>query len=118
MAKYLLLLFAMILVPSSICAANMDQAIQPKPGDNFTEASFRLWLPEKVQHVRGVFVLVPGFEGDGLNLVDEPRWQQLANKWNFALLGCTLRDKQDGYYLADKGTGRALLEALAKLAVY
>jgi len=33
------------------------------------------------------------------------------------LLGCTLRGKEDAYYLADKGTGRALLEALAKLAV-
>lgn len=117
MRKYLIWLFAIFLVPSSIRGATMDQAIEPKPDDNFTEARFRLWLPEKVQQVRGVFVLVPGFQGDGLDLVNEPRWQQLATKWNFGLLGCTLRGKKEAYYIADKGTGRALLEALAKLAL-
>lgn len=117
MRKHLLLLFAILLVSSSIRGATVDQAIQPQPGDNFTEARFRLWLPENVQRVRGVFVLVPWYQRDGLNLVDEPRWQQLATRWNFGLLGCTLRGKEDAYYLADKGTGRALLDALVKLAV-
>ena len=117
MRKYLLLLFAFFLVSSSTRGATVDQAIEPKPGDNFTEARFRLWLPENVQRVRGLFVLVPWFQRDGLNLVDEPRWQQLATKFNFGLVGCTLRGKEDAYYLADKGTGYALLEALAKFAV-
>jgi dienelactone hydrolase len=115
--KCLLLLCALFLASSASRGATMDQAIEPKPDDNFTEARFRLWLPEKVQQVRGVFVLVPWYQRDGLNQVDEPRWQQLATKWNFGLLGCTLRGKEEAYYLADKGTGRALLEALAKLAV-
>jgi dienelactone hydrolase len=113
-----IVLSLILLLSASIVgsAAVFEEQIQPKSGDNFTEARFRLWLPEKVQRVQGVFVLVPGYQGDGLNLIDEPRWQELAAKWNFGVLGCTLRDGKGNYYLADKGTGRALLEALAKLA--
>lgn len=116
-AKYLFLLCTILLASSASRGMSMDQTIDPKPDDNFTEARFRLWLPERVEQVRGLFVLVPRSQGDGLNQVDEPRWQQLATKWNFGLLGCTLRDKEGAYYIASKGTGRALLEALAKLAV-
>ena len=116
-AKTLLFIFVIFVARSTNCATTLDQQIQPKPDDNFREARFRLWLPDNVQQVRGLFVLVPGYQRDGLDLVNEPRWQQLATRWNFGLLGCTLRDEKGAYYLADKGTGRALLEALAKLAV-
>src|SRR5215213_2698326 len=117
MGKCLLLLFCLFASASSVWAVSLDQQIQPQGDDNFTEARFRLWLPENVKQVRGIFVLAPGYQRDGLTLVNEPRWQQLATKWNFGLLGCTLRDYKGDYYLADKGTGRALLEALEKLSV-
>jgi predicted esterase len=112
--KCLLLVF--FALSGSAFGMSLDQEIQQGHDDNFTEARFRLWLPEKAQRVSGLIVLVPGLQSDGLDLVNDLRWQLLAAKWNFGLLGCTLRDRSGTYYLADKGTGRALLEALQKLS--
>jgi pimeloyl-ACP methyl ester carboxylesterase len=112
-----LLLLSLLAASGSVSATSLEQEVAPGAGDNFNEARFRLWLPEKAGRVRGLFVLVPGLQGDGFGLVDDPRWQLLATKWNFGLLGCTLRDREGNYSLAEKGTGRALLDALKKLGV-
>src|SRR5215510_16610943 len=116
LTRCVLTLLGLFAASGSIFGMSLDQQVQPRSNDNFTEARFRLWLPDNTRRVYGLIVLVPGLQGDGLALVDEPRWQILAAKWNFGLLGCTFHDRGGTYYLADKGTGRALLEALAKLS--
>jgi len=93
------------------------------PGKNFNKASFRLWCPDQCKTIQGVIVLVPGSNGDGRSLVNDPQWQQLAQKYNFALLGCYLTDKPhvdmniEEYANVKEGSGQALLDVLAKFAV-
>jgi pimeloyl-ACP methyl ester carboxylesterase len=97
-------------------AATYDCEIKPKAADNFLVAQFRLWLPETAEKLRGALVLVPGYNGNGLSLVNNPAWQDLAQQHQLALIGCHLKgDKQDLYCRAERGSGAALLKAVDQL---
>jgi poly(3-hydroxybutyrate) depolymerase len=106
-------------VASSALAATFDETIPP--GVNYDKAEFRLWLPDASDHVRALVVLVPGSNGDGRGQVDDPFWQAFAAKRHLALVGCRFTDKpHDQMFIEDyvdvsKGSGQALLDALASL---
>ncbi len=91
-----------------------------RPRENFTKAAFRFWSPSYKDSIRGVIVLVPGLNGDGLNMVADDSWQALAQKYRLALVSCYLQGgKETGegaYYNAPNGTGQALFEALKNFA--
>ena len=98
----------------------MDETIPP--GANFDKAEFRLWLPDGVESLRAVVVLVPGSNGDGRSMADDPFWREFATKQKAALLGCRFTDKPhdqafiEDYVNVSKGSGQALLDVLAKFA--
>jgi dienelactone hydrolase len=106
-------------VASPVFAATYDEAIPS--GANYDKAEFRLWLPDASGPVRAVVVLVPGSNGDGRGQVDEPFWQTFAAKRHLALIGCRFTDKPhdqmfiEHYVDVSKGSGQALLDALASL---
>jgi pimeloyl-ACP methyl ester carboxylesterase len=83
-------------------------------GGGFTKAAFRFWSPAYTQPARGVIVLVPGFNGDGRNMLSNGDWQKLARKYRFALVACFMQGPS--YYEAPRGTGQALLDALTDFA--
>jgi dienelactone hydrolase len=95
--------------------------IEMPSGANYERASFRLWLPEDVESVRAILVLVPGSNGDGRDQVETPLWQELATRHQLALLGVQLTDKQhehmfiEHYVNVSEGSGQAFLDALARL---
>jgi hypothetical protein len=72
--------------------------------------------------VRALAVLVPGSNGEGRTMVDDPFWQAFAVKHRLALVGCHLTDlKHDQSFIEEyvnvsKGSGQAFLESLADLA--
>jgi pimeloyl-ACP methyl ester carboxylesterase len=92
------------------------------PGVNYDKAEFRLWLADPREDVDAVLVLMPGSNGDGRSMVEEPVWQELAARRRLALLGCRLTDYPhqqpfiERYVNASQGSGQALLEALVSLA--
>jgi hypothetical protein len=90
----------------------LDAEITPR--DNFTKAAFRFWTPAYHQPIRGIIVLVPGFDGDGRGMITAPAWQSLARKYRLALVSCFMQGP--GYHEAARGTGDALLEALKQFA--
>jgi pimeloyl-ACP methyl ester carboxylesterase len=100
-------------------AATFDEAA--KPGANYDKAEFRLWLPEGAGPVRALVVLVPGSNGDGRTMVDDPFWQAFAVRHNLGLVGCHLTDKPhdqsfiEEYADVARGSGRAFLDSLAAL---
>jgi poly(3-hydroxybutyrate) depolymerase len=106
-------------VASSAWAATYDETIPP--GANYDKAEFRLWLPETPGAVRAIVILMPGSNGDGRGQVDDPFWQTFAAKRHLALVGCRFTDKQheqmfiEHYVDVSKGSGQALLDALASL---
>jgi dienelactone hydrolase len=92
------------------------------PGANYDKAGFRLWLPNDVGTVRAVVVLVPGSNGDGRPEATDAVWQAFATRHRLALVGCQFTDKPhdqgfiEEYVNVSKGSGQALLDALATLA--
>ena len=105
---------------TTVMAATFDYAAPP--GANYDKAEFRLWLPDAPGPARALVILVPGSNGDGRGQVDDPFWQAFAAARHLALVGCRLTDKPhdqmfiEHYVDVSKGSGQALLGALASLA--
>jgi poly(3-hydroxybutyrate) depolymerase len=91
------------------------------PGENFDKAEFRLWLPDISGPVRAIVVLVPGSNGDGRPMADDPEWRSFATKHSLALIPCRFTDKPhdqnfiEHYVNVSRGSGQALLDALGAL---
>jgi poly(3-hydroxybutyrate) depolymerase len=87
-------------------------------GNNYDKAEFKLWYPTDAGAFRAVIVLVPGSNGDGRPMVEEPAWQAFAIRHKLALVGCRFTDKPheqnfiEQYVDASHGSGQALLDAL------
>jgi poly(3-hydroxybutyrate) depolymerase len=92
------------------------------PGDNYDKAEFRLWVPDGLDHVRAVLVLVPGSNGDGRAQVETELWRELAEEEGLALVALHLTDRTHEdmfieYYIdVGRGSGDAFLAALDEFA--
>ena len=92
------------------------------PGDNYDKAEFRLWVPPNAAALDATLVLVPGSNGDGRPQADDPWWQAFATKHKLAIVACRFTDKPhdqsfiEEYVNVSKGSGQALLTALASFA--
>ena len=116
---------AVLLVPrveaQTSAGATLEEAVAP--GANYDKAEFKLWYPGDSGPLRAVLVLVPGSNGDGRAQVDEAAWQEFATRHKLALVGCRFTDKPhdqmfiEEYVDVSKGSGQALLDALAAFAV-
>lgn len=108
-----LILMTCIVLSSGLRAATFDW--QDKPEANH-EMAFRLYVPDSVSKIRAVIALVPGLNGDGRAMVDDPAWRTLAERMQSALLACSMKGDTGGqYYEAEKWAGKVFLEALKKL---
>jgi len=91
-------------------------------GVNYDKADFRMWYPADAASLRAVVVLMPGSNGDGRPMAEEPAWQAFATKNNLALVGGRLTDKPhdqsfiEEYADVSRGSGQALLTALSRFA--
>jgi poly(3-hydroxybutyrate) depolymerase len=92
------------------------------PGANYDKADFRLWFPADAVSLRAIVVLMPGSNGDGRPMAEEPAWQAFATKNKLALVGGRLTDKPhdqsfiEEYANVSRGSGQALLMALSRFA--
>lgn len=103
-------------------AGYFETSAPPLPGDHYTSAHYRLWIPEEVATLRGVIIRQHGCgEGAtrfGLTHANDLQWQELARKHKLALLGTELRISEmcAQWYHVEGGSGDALLRALGQLA--
>ncbi len=94
--------------------------VEMPPGANYDRAAFRIWLPDDVETVRAILVLVPGSNGDGRDQVETPLWQEFATRHHLALVGVQLTDKPhehmfiEHYIDVSGGSGQAFLDALTR----
>src|SRR5947207_3027634 len=104
----------------SAAGAAFDFAVPP--GANFDKAEFRLWYPASPAPVQAVLVLVPGSNGDGRSMADDPFWQDFAARHHLAIVACRFTDKPhdqafiEHYVNVSQGSGQALVDALAGFA--
>jgi len=116
------MLIALMLVSAlaqSAAGATFDHTVPP--GANFDKAEFRLWVPSGSGPLQAALVLVPGSNGDGRPMADEPFWQEFAARHRLAILACRFTDKPhdqsfiEEYVNVSHGSGQALLDALTAL---
>jgi len=113
---------AFVLASLSCClslqAEVWEYSSESRGGKRYDKAEFRLWLPANHDQkpIRGVLVLVPGFNGDGRGQATDPGWQKLAEELDFATLGVHFKGGSPIYHQASDGSGDVLLEALAHFA--
>ncbi|HSI86201.1 MAG: hypothetical protein ACAI35_18150 [Candidatus Methylacidiphilales bacterium] len=87
--------------------------ISPRLGGRVTVADFRCVIPDGVKTVRGIIVLMPGYEGDGRGAVGDKEWQALASKHQLALVAGFM--KGPDYHSANEG-GKMLVDAIKMFA--
>ncbi|MBS0632841.1 MAG: hypothetical protein JSS11_13075 [Verrucomicrobia bacterium] len=110
------LLLCTVAFTSTAFAATCDVDIPRQPRETFDKAAFHLWLPDDVPAgpVRGIAIVL-----DGINVDGRPQWQNFARDHQLALVACyfATEDLTDFFHYtkADRGSGRALLNALAAL---
>ena len=118
--KLILCVIAISVVMPQAANSQTYDNMQP-PGINFDQAQFRLWVPEGLQSVRAILVLVPGSNGDGRDQVESPLWRSLAQEQGLALVGVHMTDKMhedmfiEHYIDVARGSGDAFLTALDQL---
>ena len=119
-AMFRAIIIALLATAGTASAATLDESAPP--GNNYDKAEFRFWYPDSAGPVRAIVVLVPGSNGDGRPQVDDEFWRAFATRLNLGLVGCRFTDKQheqmfiEHYVNVSKGTGQALLDALASFA--
>jgi len=91
--------------------------IEGGPEDNFNEAQFRLWMPQR-DPVEGILVVVLGGNMFALHLADDVGWQNLAKELNYGLLALNFTDASNGktWSTVEGGSGKASNEGLSKLS--
>jgi poly(3-hydroxybutyrate) depolymerase len=114
------LIIALAVAAPAAAQQVFDHAIPP--GANFDKAEFRLWVPPSVPRVRAVLVLVPGSNGDGRPMAEDPFWQSFATRQRLAIVACRFTDKPheqsflEDYVKVSDGSGQALVDAVTALS--
>ncbi len=110
------------LPPSAQTQATFTLDETAAPGSNYDKAEFRFWRPQTEQTIRALVVLVPGSNGDGRPMADDPFWREFATRHQLALVACRFTDKPhdqsfiEEYVDVSGGSGQALLDALKRFA--
>jgi len=92
---------------------------QPNGIGGLKSAKFNVWIPDSDATLRGMIVVVPGFNDSNEELADDDRWKELAGELGLGLIVCEFKsDKPDStaYLRPDGGSGMALMLALGAFA--
>jgi dienelactone hydrolase len=115
-------LLSVLLLPALVLAGEPALACSREAGPHVETAQFAAWFPPKAPAIRAVLALLPGHNGDGRPLIDDPEWRTFAEQQDLGLLGVRFvslakpEDKRHAYSSASLGSGQALLDALVELA--
>jgi len=100
-------------------ALDMTCEVKAAEGENYARAFFRLWLPQEADTLRGLVVLVPGLNENGLYLADVETWRVFAREERFGLVACYFQGRLGRMYqLAGNGSAQGLLRALETFAAW
>ena len=85
-------------------------------GDYYPYAEFRIYVPDTVSNIRGVYCFVHGGTGDSRPIVDDTTFRQLCDETGFALLGVRLSFGNEPYQFVIGGLYKSVLRALNSFA--
>jgi len=110
-ALYPVLLLFILVFTSPTHPQIYDHTVLPESQEYFTTARFRLYVPDSISIIRGVFFEVDLAFHDSRNVVHDPSYRQLCEDIGFALMGAFL-DENFMY----SGIGNAVLRSLETFA--
>ncbi len=92
--------------------------IYPAPGELYSLAEYRIWIPEGISEVKGIIVHQHGCGRNGMSMPYDVHWQALAKKWNYALLGThyVATDSCATWYNPHNGSDRAFADGIRALS--
>ncbi len=118
--RIFLFVVASLLLTTNAYSQSYDATIEP--GDVYKMAAFKVWMNPEHERIKGILMLNPGSNGDGRGQVDDPYWQEFANKHHFALMGTYFTDHLhpnmmiEEYIQVSKGSGKAFIDAIDMIA--
>ncbi|QDU41328.1 Carboxylesterase NlhH [Maioricimonas rarisocia] len=121
-----LLVISAVLITSRASADDvLTYRIEPsdKPGQLSIPADYRIWLPPKAEHIRGIIVhqhgCGDGAERGGETAAHDLHWRALAQRWDCALLAPRYHAGGDcrQWYDPTLGSAAALQKALGHFAM-
>jgi hypothetical protein len=81
------------------------------------QVDLRCYLPDDLHQVRAIIVLVPGMNGDGRSMANDPEWMGLAQRNGCALIGCSIKGIQGAvYHQVVQWSGDLFLRGIGELA--
>jgi hypothetical protein len=89
-----------------------DFTAEPLPGDTYTRAHFRLYIPDSADLARGIYFYVDPYNVDSRYIVEDPHFRALVEANEFALMGAWLDASH-----AESGIFDGLLRGLVGLAL-
>lgn len=98
---------------------NSFLVLQMPPSEAMNRAD--IWYAKPPPNPRGVLVLCPGANGNGLSLIRQRAWREFASREKLVLVGIhfespgELLSNCQGYYQASKGSGDLLTAGLRKI---
>jgi poly(3-hydroxybutyrate) depolymerase len=89
---------------------------EAKPAADHVMA-LRCYLPDGLEKVCAIVVLVPGMNGDGRSLVNDAQWVAFAQRMKCALIGCSIKGSQGAvYHEVTNWAGAQFLKGVKELA--
>ena len=91
----------------------------PIANSNYIQANYALHIPEFEGNLRGILVIVPGFNSDGRYYKDEPVFRNFAREERLAIVSCYYVGDQNYYNYYDdvhRGSGPALMRVIDEFA--
>lgn len=99
-------LFLFILIFNFSLSEIYDFSDYPTEDEFFEIADFRLYIPENVDTIKGIYAYMHGFGGDSRYIVEDSTMKALVEDIDFALMGVRL----DNMHM-DSGIGNSMLDA-------
>jgi hypothetical protein len=105
-----------VLAATALCTLDglgetYDFTAVPLPGDTYTTAHFRIFIPDSLALVRGVYFYLDPHHSDSRYIVSEEPFRDLVTSTDFGLMGAQLDN-----VLMESGIGHAVLRALDAFA--
>ncbi len=94
----------------------MDYSALQGTNDYFESAEYRIYIPDTIKIIRGVYFNLPGSSGDTRPAVQDSLFDRLANETGFAILGVSWKFRSELYNNELWGTFKSVIRALSFFA--
>jgi len=113
---FIVLLFS--IQSQSLATVYEYQYTPPANIDSNGFAHYKIYIPDNIDTIKGIYCYLPGWQGSSLNIVDDSLYKEYAEEKNMALMGFRMLGAYTNYELGiSLWSGEAFISALDTLSV-